>query len=82
MCEDYFVFFVEDIECDIFYDFEFIGRYNVVLGIKVLLFSECDEYFYLDLVFWGYVFGWWDKLLLINVCVEIVVISCMFKLFW
>ena len=60
--EDYLAFLAEDIERDIPYDPEPIGRYNVAPGTKVLLLSERDEHLHLDPVFWGYAPGWWDKL--------------------
>lgn len=39
--------FAEDIERDIPYDPEPIGRYNVAPGTKVLLLSERDEHLHL-----------------------------------
>ena len=42
--EDYLAFLAEDIERDIPYDPEPIGRYNVAPGTKVLLLSERDEH--------------------------------------
>ena len=68
--EDYLAFLAEDIERDIPYDPEPIGRYNVAPGTKVLLLSERDEHLHLDPVFWGYAPGWWDKPPLINARVE------------
>ena len=59
--EDYLALLAEDIERDIPYDPEPIGRYNVAPGTKVLLLSERDEHLHLDPVFWGYAPGWWDK---------------------
>ncbi|ONG15789.1 hypothetical protein BXT95_22825 [Escherichia coli] len=59
--EDYLALLAEDIERDIPYDTEPIGRYNVAPGTKVLLLSERDEHLHLDPVFWGYAPGWWDK---------------------
>lgn len=41
--EDYLALLAEDIERDIPYDPEPIGRYNVAPGTKVLLLSERDE---------------------------------------
>ncbi len=64
--EDYLALLAEDIERDIPYDPEPIGRYNVAPGTKVLLLSERDEHLHLDPVFWGYAPGWWDKSPLIN----------------
>ena len=45
--EDYLAFLAEDIERDIPYDPEPIGRYNVAPGTKVLLLSERDEHLHL-----------------------------------
>lgn len=42
--EDYLALLAEDIERDIPYDPEPIGRYNVAPGTKVLLLSERDEH--------------------------------------
>ncbi|HGV2819639.1 TPA: hypothetical protein ACNCG6_002125, partial [Escherichia coli] len=42
--EDYLAFLAEDIERDIPYDPEPIGRYNIAPGTKVLLLSERDEH--------------------------------------
>ena len=55
--EDYLALLAEDIERDIPYDPEPIGRYNVAPGTKVLLLSERDEHLHLDPVFWGYAPG-------------------------
>lgn len=71
--EDYLALLAEDIERDIPYDPEPIGRYNVAPGTKVLLLSERDEHLHLDPVFWGYAPGWWDKPPLINARVETAV---------
>lgn len=46
--EDYLALLAEDIERDIPYDPEPIGRYNVAPGTKVLLLSERDEHLHLD----------------------------------
>lgn len=43
--EDYLALLAEDIERDIPYDPEPIGRYNVAPGTKVLLLSERDDTF-------------------------------------
>ena len=80
--EDYLAFLAEDIERDIPYDPEPIGRYNVAPGTKVLLLSERDEHLHLDPVFWGYAPGWWDKPPLINARVETAATSRMFKPLW
>ena len=80
--EDYLAFLAEDIERDIPYDPEPIGRYNVAPGTKVLLLSERDEHLHLDPVFWGYAPGWWDKPPLINARVETAATSHMFKPLW
>ncbi|EFG1825989.1 TPA: SOS response-associated peptidase [Escherichia coli] len=80
--EDYLAFLAEDIERDIPYDPEPIGRYNVAPGTKVLLLSELDEHLHLDPVFWGYAPGWWDKPPLINARVETAATSRMFKPLW
>lgn len=45
--EDYLSLLAEDIERDIPYDPEPIGRYNVAPGTKVLLLSERDEHLHL-----------------------------------
>ncbi|VED47092.1 Uncharacterised ACR, COG2135 [Escherichia coli] len=76
--EDYLALLAEDIERDIPYDPEPIGRYNVAPGTKVLLLSERDEHLHLDPVFWGYAPGWWDKPPLINARVETAATSRMF----
>ncbi|EFE1354611.1 SOS response-associated peptidase family protein [Escherichia coli] len=80
--EDYLALLAEDIERDIPYDPEPIGRYNVAPGTKVLLLSERDEHLHLDPVFWGYAPGWWDKPPLINARVETAATSHMFKPLW
>lgn len=80
--EDYLALLAEDIERDIPYDPEPIGRYNVAPGTKVLLLSERDEHLHLDPVFWGYAPGWWDKPPLINARVETAATSRMFKPLW
>ena len=80
--EDYLAFLAEDIERDIPYDPEPIGRYNVAPGTKVLLLSERDEHLHLDPVFCGYAPGWWDKPPLINARVETAATSHMFKPLW
>ncbi|WP_113421641.1 SOS response-associated peptidase [Escherichia coli] len=80
--EDYLALLAEDIERDIPYDPEPIGRYNVAPGTKVLLLSERDEHLHLDPVFWGYAPGWWDKSPLINARVETAATSRMFKPLW
>ncbi len=77
--EDYLALLAEDIERDIPYDPEPIGRYNVAPGTKVLLLSERDEHLHLDPVFWGYAPGWWDKPPLINARVETAATSHMFS---
>jgi hypothetical protein len=56
----------DEVERDIPYDPEPIGRFNVAPGTKVLLLSERDEKLHLDPVIWGYAPGWWDKPPLIN----------------
>lgn len=52
--EDYLTFLADESECDIPYDPEPIGRFNVAPGTKVLLLSERDEQLHLDPVIWGY----------------------------
>ncbi|WP_175426281.1 SOS response-associated peptidase family protein, partial [Escherichia coli] len=59
--EDYLALLADESECDIPYDPEPIGRFNVAPGTKVLLLSERDEQLHLDPVIWGYAPGWWDK---------------------
>ncbi len=60
----------ENIERDIPYDPEPLGRYNVAPGTKVLLLNERDGTLHLDPVHWGYAPGWWNKPPLINARVE------------
>ena len=52
--EDYLALLADEVEQDIPYDPEPIGRFNVAPGTKVLLLSERDEKLHLDPVFWGY----------------------------
>lgn len=77
--EDYLALLAEEVERDIPYDPEPIGRFNVAPGTKVLLLSEQDEQLHLDPVFWGYAPGWRDKPPLINARVETAATSRMFK---
>jgi putative SOS response-associated peptidase YedK len=46
--DDYLAFLTEEVENDIAYDPEPIGRYNVVLGTKVILLINRDDSFHLD----------------------------------
>ncbi len=50
----YLAYLAEEGECDIAYDPDPIGRYNVSPGTKVLLLSERDKQLHLDSVHWGY----------------------------
>lgn len=80
--EDYLSLLAEEVERDIPYDREPIGRFNVAPGTKVLLLSERDEKLHLDPVIWGYAPGWWDKPPLINARSETAATSRMFKPLW
>ena len=65
-----FTLLAEEIERDIPYAPEPIGRFNVAPGTKALLLSEREKKLHLDSVLWGYAPGWWDKPPLINARVE------------
>ncbi|MBQ0344949.1 SOS response-associated peptidase [Citrobacter freundii] len=80
--QDYLALLADEVEKDIPYDPEPIGRFNVVPGTKVLLLSERDEKLYLDPVIWGYAPEWWDKPPLINAHSETAATSRMFKPLW
>lgn len=80
--QDYLALLADEVEKDIPYDPEPIGRFNVVPGTKVLLLSERDEKLYLDPVIWGYAPEWWDKPPLINARSETAATSRMFKPLW
>ena len=60
--EDYLALLADEVEQDIPYDPEPIGRFNVAPGTKVLLLSERDEKLHLDPVFWGYAPDGWINL--------------------
>ena len=80
--EAYLAFLADEADCDIPYDPQPIGRYNVAPGTKVLVLSERDDLLHLDPVFWGYAPGWWDKAPLINARLETAASSRMFKPLW
>lgn len=80
--DDYLVFLIEEVDSDIPYDPEQIGRYNVAPGTKVLLMNNQDGTLQLDPVIWGYAPGWWDKAPLINARVETAATSRIFKSLW
>lgn len=80
--DDYLEFLAEEIETDIAYDPQPIGRYNVAPGTKVLLLNNRDDTLHLDPVVWSYAPGWWDKAPLINARVETAATSRMFKPLW
>ena len=75
--QEYLAFLADEADCDIPYDPEPIGRYNVAPGTKVLLLSERDDLLHLDPVFWGYAPGWWGKSPLINARQETAATSRM-----
>lgn len=55
--EAYLSQLAEELERDIPYDPEPIGRYNVAPGTKVLLLNEREAQLHLDPVLWGYAPG-------------------------
>jgi len=80
--QDYLALLADEVEQDIPYEPEPIGRFNVAPGTKVLLLSERDEKLHLDPVIWGYAPGWWDKPPLFNARSETASTSRMFKPLW
>lgn len=77
--KEYLAYLADEADRDIAYDPEYIGRYNVAPGTKVLLLSERNEQLILGRVFWIYAPGWWDKTPLINARVDTTATSRMFK---
>jgi putative SOS response-associated peptidase YedK len=80
--EEYLKEFADEVEREIAYDPEPIGRYNVAPGTNVLLLNQRDDSLHLDPVHWGYGPKWWDKAPLINARVETAATGRMFKPLW
>jgi putative SOS response-associated peptidase YedK len=80
--EEYLKQFADEVEREIAYDPEPIGRYNVAPGTNVLLLNLRDDSLHLDPVHWGYGPEWWDKAPLINGRVETAATGRMFKPLW
>lgn len=80
--EEYLKEFADEVEREIAYDPEPIGRYNVAPGTNVLLLNQRDDSLHLDPVHWGYGPEWWDKAPLINARVETAATGRMFKPLW
>lgn len=59
--DDYLAILAGEVERDIPFDREPIGRYNVAPGTHVLLLSKRDNLLRLDPVHWGYSPPWRDK---------------------
>jgi putative SOS response-associated peptidase YedK len=80
--EEYLKEFADEVEREIAYDPEPIGRYNVAPGTNVLLLNQRDNSLHLDPVHWGYGPEWWGKAPLINARVETAATGRMFKPLW
>ncbi len=80
--EEYLKEFADEVEREIAYDPEPIGRYNVAPGTNVLLLNQRDDSLHLDPVHWGYGPEWWGKAPLINARVETAATGRMFKPLW
>jgi putative SOS response-associated peptidase YedK len=80
--EEYLKEFADEVEREIAYDPEPIGRYNVAPGTNVLLLNQRDNSLHLDPVRWGYGPEWWGKAPLINARVETAATGRMFKPLW
>lgn len=80
--EEYLKEFADEVEREIAYDPEPIGRYNVAPGTNVLLLNQRDGSLHLDPVHWGYGPEWWYKAPLINARVETAATGRMFKPLW
>jgi len=80
--EEYLKEFADEVEREIAYDPEPIGRYNVAPGTTVLLLNQRDDSLHLDPVHWSYGPEWWDKAPLINARVETAATGRMFKPLW